>query len=294
MRECGPVDILIEEDDPGDLMDTETGKRGFGREVKIQDAMFGGSIPFAEPSDVVRIYASLITARKQVELKSRELDQKLRFMASQLVKAQEWERERISRDLHDDLGQSLIVLKLQFQAIARTMPSDLPGLRKDMDNGINYIDAILENVRRIAKDLRPSILDDLGLSVALKNLFNNFRRYYDAEVSYKMDDLNDLFSSERNLLIYRIFQEALTNIAKYAQATKVSINIKLREVEAVFTIMDNGKGFDVNRVLAGDTSTGGLGLSFMQERVNMLGGFLEIWSHQGQGTRLSLIVPFNP
>jgi two-component system sensor histidine kinase UhpB len=107
-----------------------------------------------------------------------------------------------------------------------------------------------------------------------------------------MDDLNDLFSSERNLLIYRIFQEALTNIAKYAQATKVSINIKLREVEAVFTIMDNGKGFDVNRVLAGDTSTGGLGLSFMQERVNMLGGFLEIWSHQGQGTRLSLIVPF--
>ena len=233
-----------------------------------------------------------ITKRKRGGENLLESERKLRYLASQLLTAQERERKRISRDLHDDLGQSLMVLKLQLKAIGRKLPSDLSQVRNDLDAGVNTIDAIVENVRRLARDLRPSLLEDLGLSEALKFLLDNFRRNDGIKMSFKMEDIEGLFSPECQLMIYRIFQEALTNIAKYAQATQVSINIKRRKQDTVFIIKDNGKGFDVTRVLAGDSSKRGLGLLAMEERVNMLGGSLEIWSQEGLGTRILLIVPF--
>jgi PAS domain S-box-containing protein len=254
-----------------------------------------GEVTFDASGRPIRLMGTMqdITERKQAEEKLRESQQNLRYLATQLLTAQERERERISRDLHDDLGQSLMVLKLQLKAVEREVPPGLPGVRTELDSGIHYINAIVENVRRLARDLRPAILEDLGLAVALKHLFNDFSQHNDIKMSVEMEDIEDLFSPEGQLIIYRIFQEALTNIGKYAQANQVSINIKRQKQDTVFTIKDNGKGFDVNRVLAGDSSQRGLGLSAMEERVYMLGGSLEIWSQEGRGTRISFTVPIN-
>jgi signal transduction histidine kinase/CheY-like chemotaxis protein len=244
-----------------------------------------------EPQALVTIQD--ITKRKQAEKGLRESEQKLRYLATQLLTAQERERARISRDLHDDLGQSLLTLKLGLQSVGRALPQELSAIREDLVSQIGLIDGITDNVRRLAKDLRPSILEDLGLSVALKHLFNNFQQHNKVELSLEMEDIEEHFSPEGQLLIYRVFQEALTNIARHAFATRVAVSIKWGESGLVFIIQDNGRGFAMNEVLNGEDRARGLGLSAMEERVYMLGGSFTMWSHKGQGTTITFSIPIS-
>jgi signal transduction histidine kinase/CheY-like chemotaxis protein len=232
-----------------------------------------------------------ISKRKQAEKGLQESRRRLRYLATQLLTAQERERARISRDLHDDLGQSLMTLKLGMQTVGRALPQELSAIREGLASEIGLIDEITDNVRRLARDLRPSILEDLGLSVALKHLFNNFQQHNKAELSLEMEDIEEYFSPEGQLLIYRIFQEALTNIARHAFATRVAVSIKRGEMGIVFTIQDNGKGFAIHAISAGEDQARGLGLSAMEERVHMLGGSFTMWSHKGQGTTITFTIP---
>ena len=236
-----------------------------------------------------------ITERKRTEEAIRQSELRLRHLTAQLLTAQEEERHRISLALHDDLGQSLMVLKLQLRGIEKNLPPG-PGAAKSRDEcsvALDYLDTTIKNIRRISQNLRPAILENFGLGSALQSLVNEFCQRQELKCSFELDDLGQAFPTETEIVIYRIFQEMLTNIGKHAQASQVDIVVKKRQDHVHFSINDNGSGFDVKEVLAGTANTGGMGLGSMEERVRMLDGALQLWSEVGKGTRISFDVPLH-
>ncbi|MFZ5448133.1 MAG: PAS domain-containing sensor histidine kinase [Thermodesulfobacteriota bacterium] len=228
---------------------------------------------------------------KKVEKALRESESKLRFLSSQLLKAHEQERRRLSMELHDELGQTLNVLKLQIKYIEKRLRKDQKDLRLDCEYLGLYMDEVIESVRRISRDLSPSILTDLGLTVALEHLINEFTKNYKIKCYVNTFNIDRLFPQESQILIFRIFQESLTNIAKHAAASQVSVDITKQQDNIFFSIADNGKGFDLEQVLALNPAQKGLGLAAMAERIRMLDGDLNIWSQVGSGTKISFSLP---
>ncbi len=217
-------------------------------------------------------------------------EEDLRFLATQLLTAQEQERNRISYELHDDVGQSLTVLKMQLRAAEKHLPEGSKA-KQDLEVARNYLNHTVETVRRISKALSPSILVDLGLIKALKHLFKETCR--EIKCTLHADDVDGLFSPEAQITIYRIFQEILNNIVKHARANHLKLNIKKLEKSVQFWVTDNGEGFDVEEALSGKIKDRGLGLTSMKERVNMLGGSFNIESEEGRGTTITINVPFS-
>ncbi len=226
--------------------------------------------------------------RKRAERDLRDSEHKLRLLTSQLLTAQERERKRISMELHDELGQSLNVLKLQMRAIQRNLGQDPGKSREECEYLLPYVDEIIDNVRRLSRDLSPAILEDLGLMSALKYLFDGFSQHYDLKYSMVPEGLNDLFPGEAQIIIYRIFQELLTNISKHAHAGRVDIAIRREGGQITITVEDDGVGFEVAEALGRKAGDRGLGLAALDERARMLGGSLEIRSKIGEGTKVSL------
>jgi PAS domain S-box-containing protein len=233
-----------------------------------------------------------ITERQEAEEKLRESETNLRYLATQLMTAQERERKRLSRELHDELGQSLLVLKLQMGAMEEKMAQGWEAVQGDCGSMMAYLNQVVEDVRRLSRDLSPTILEDLGLSAALRRLLGEFSKYYVGEVNMdEMDEIDDLFPPEAQINLYRIFQESLTNIGKYAQASRVTFSIKRLADHVAFRMEDNGRGFNLAQVSSADAAGRGLGLAAMEERVRMLGGVLNIQSQEGQGTKISFEAP---
>jgi PAS domain S-box-containing protein len=230
-----------------------------------------------------------ISERKRSEDALRESEKHLRYLSSQLLTSQETERKRIAVELHDGLGQALMVSKMRLRAIERSLPEGEP--EKECEDLLNYLDELIKNVRCLSHDLMPPALEDLGLQAALQYLLDEFAKYTGIRLSTDLDDIQALFSPEKQLIIYRIFQECLNNITKHAHATEVSVAMKREPGGVSFRLEDNGKGFDVQKVPGGDSTKRGLGLAAMDERVRMMGGDLKLWSQPGQGTRLQFTVP---
>jgi PAS domain S-box-containing protein len=227
-----------------------------------------------------------ITERKQAEEALKNSERQLRSLSSQLLTAQETERKRISRELHDELGQSLTVMKLRLNFIEKNLSMLQTDLRQECENGIRYIDQIIENIRRLSRDLSPAILDDFGLSAALRWLINNFAKSYTIKVILNMVDVDSLLPRDSYVVIYRTVQEALTNIGKHSQAKNVSIEIHKNDGDVSFSIEDDGVGFDER-----GPEEMGLGLAAMKGRAQMIGGALEIQTQGGKGTRITLTIP---
>ncbi len=232
-----------------------------------------------------------ITLRRRAEEALRESEQRLRFLTSQLLSAQERERKRISMELHDELGQSLAVLKLQIRAIERALRDDQQDLKAESRELLHYLDGVIDDVRRLSRDLSPAILEDLGLQSALKYLIDGVSKHYTVSHVFGVEDLDQLFPSEAQIMIYRIFQECLTNISKHAGATEVSIAVKEKDGLISLVFEDNGAGFDPSQASARRASGRGLGLAALDERARMLGGTLKIRSQPGSGTRVTCVIP---
>ncbi len=218
----------------------------------------------------------------------RETEKQLRQLSASLLTAQETERRRISRGLHDGLGHSLVLIKLRLGLIGEELGEDQSAAKADCEDLSQFTDQVIDDVRRLARDLRPAALEDLGLSAALRCLVNNYIRNYGANVVSSLVDVDHLFSPDAEIAIYRTVQEALTNVAKHAEAERVSLIAERHEGRISFVVEDDGKGFDVKEAVTKDASGTGFGLATMDERARMLGGSLSVWSEQGKGTRITL------
>lgn len=235
---------------------------------------------------IVEIEERLLAEKALIESENR-----LRHLSSHILMEQEKERRRLALELHDEMGQSLSLLKVRLTTIQRKMRNEETSPIEDFDETRKYLNQIIENVRRLSRDLSPSILEDLGLAAGLERLISDFSKHFNVEVSHDIKDIDNLFSGETHIIIYRIFQEALANIGKHAQATHVSIVVKKQDTMVLFLVKDDGKGFDVKEISARSPAEKGMGLAAMHERARMVGSSLTIWTQKGKGTQITFMIP---
>jgi PAS domain S-box-containing protein len=233
-----------------------------------------------------------VTVRKRTEDLLRDSEELLRRLSSELITAQEIERKRISRELHDDLGQALSLIKLRLGYIEEHLQTNQEPLKQHCADTIHFIDQTIEDVRRLSHDLSPSVLEDLGITLAIRKLIQGVVELHsNIHIDHTIVDIDQVIPKELHINLYRIIQEALTNILKHADARNISIVVKQEDGKVIVLIDDDGKGFDVQQALSVITVEKGLGLASIQERIRMIGGTLDINSQPGKGTRITLRIP---
>jgi signal transduction histidine kinase len=231
--------------------------------------------------------ASLTLARMiRLEMQSQAAEVKLRELSAQLRTAQEVERKHLSRELHDEVGQMLTGLRMELAALARLNWSGDSDVAGRITHAKATVEQTLKLVRNIAMLVRPSMLDDLGLSPAISWQAKEFSRTTGVEVQAVIDPGADSLPESYRTCVYRVVQEALTNCARHASASKIQVTLKSAAEVLYLKIQDNGRGFDV-----GTQRTRGLGLVGMEERVLELGGRIVVKSAPGAGTRIDVELP---
>jgi PAS domain S-box-containing protein len=223
--------------------------------------------------------------------RSKQIEAKLREIPKQIIDAQEAERGRVARDLHDGVNQILGSVKFRLQAtetaalpVAKNVAEDIEQIYHDLEK------AIIE-IKRISHNLRPSILDDLGLLAAVRNMCDDFQKRTKIIVDYTFDQLPERLPAEIELAFFRIIQEALNNIEKHSKATQVTVGITAEEEEIQTSIIDNGKGFSPETLRASNGDRKGLGMDTMKERAAFIGGCTTIHSGPYKGTRIIVRIP---
>ncbi len=230
------------------------------------------------------ISAVTLVHTTRLEKKSQVAESELRQLSGQLRTAQEQERKLLSRELHDQVGQMLTALRLELGSIARTVTDAEGALRLASAKGI--VEQVLRAVRDIAMLLRPSMLDDLGLTPALAWLGRETSRTSGIEVQMDVEDATDSLPEAHRTCLYRIVQEALTNATLHSGARRVQVRLRTGRAWVGGTVTDDGRGFETGQDLPK-----GLGLLGMQERVRELGGSIRIISSLGRGTRIEVRLP---
>ncbi|HMJ07977.1 MAG TPA: PAS domain S-box protein, partial [Pyrinomonadaceae bacterium] len=227
--------------------------------------------------------------RKEIVDRKRIEEERVGLL-QRIVTAQEDERKRIAREIHDHLGQRVTGLRLKIAAVKNLC--DTAPLRNGIER-IEAIGALLDSeISYLAWELRPAALDDLGLEMAIDNYVREWTRHFDTAAEFHSSGLeNRRLAPEIEINFYRITQEALNNVIKHAGASQTSVLLELRKGKIVLIIEDNGKGFDPSGEIKAKRSVGGLGLLGMRERAAIVGGELEIESELGKGTTIYATAP---
>jgi len=222
--------------------------------------------------------------------KIQEQNQLLHKQAKLLVETQEQERVKLARDLHDGVGQSMAALKLQLGMIAQKVKAEHQdtSLNGQVERTVSLATETIEEIRGVLFNLKPALLQEKGLCASIEILLRNLQKSSSIRFKYNLLAAMPTWENAESLNLYRVIQECLTNIFKHSQATEITVNFsKLKSNLYLFQISDNGQGFNVNEVHAG------LGLNSIQERLNMLGGKLQIIAEEGKGTTLMMEVPYD-
>ena len=221
----------------------------------------------------------------------RRMQENMRFYLQQAIRAQEEERKRISRELHDSTIQSLVVLSRQLDTMTsddKKLPADthhrLEKLRQQTSN-------IMDEVRRLSQDLRPAALESLGLLSVLEGLASDVAQYSGVKTRVNLIGTERRLPEEVALVLFRITQEALRNVWRHSEATEAEVTVEFEPKQTRVTVSDNGKGFDLPQAIGDLARDGKLGLAGMQERAQLLGGTLKAQSEPARGTRITVELP---
>jgi len=279
-------------------------------------------------SDLILLALQDVTLQKQMEAELKESESKLQVLNVELMNSQESERHSVSLALHEELAQNLVALKLKLRNIESHLPENQAEAKEDLDQVMKSLDGLVEEARELSGGLRPQVLD-LGLTPALRHLVEHFTQYFQMDAAFEVSDLDTLLASQTQVMIYRVLQEAMVNVVKHAQATRVSLEVGKQDGKLRFQVADNGIGFQVDaaagvefcqriqaspdkawlvggmpfvvtkdgkefqavpEVLGADTGRK-MGLALMEGRIRSLGGNFTISSEKDKGTKITFTVP---
>jgi PAS domain S-box-containing protein len=228
-----------------------------------------------------------ITERKKAEMALGESREQLRNLAAHLQSIREEERASVAREIHDELGQALTALKMDLSWLDKKLPEEQSNLLKKTKSMSQLIDSTIQTVQRLSAELRPGLLDDIGLLAAMEWQAEEFQKRTGIACELSLGSQEIDLDQERSTAIFRIFQETLTNISRHASATKAIVNLAKKGAQLELTIKDNGKG--ITREEISDPKS--LGLIGIQERVHFLGGDIDIKGVRNKGTTVTVSIP---
>jgi len=239
-------------------------------------------------ADGLSIMFQETTERRQSQQELRDTLEQLRALSARLQTAREEERKRVARDLHDQIGQILTAARMDVDWVAKHIAQDQTEVRARLESALNLVRDATQSLCKICTELRPGVLDDLGLGAAIEWQANEFtsRTGIQCKISGPTEDL--ALEADRSTAIFRIFQEALTNVARHAEAKVVRVSLAHRDGRVLLVVHDDGKG-----ILDSDLAApkGSLGLLGMKERAQACGGELQIWGDPGKGTTVAVEIP---
>jgi PAS domain S-box-containing protein len=254
---------------------------------EIRDVLISAELTEIDGETVVIGMIIDITERKRVDTELMRSREQLRLLSARLQQIREEERIRIAREIHDELGGFLTVLKLDLSSLGKEPSTQSPSFRQKLDSMSNTMVAAIGSVRRICSDLRPSVLDHIGLTAAIEWQVQEWQQKTGVRCSTSSTIDDESVDAGRATAAFRVLQEALTNVARHAQATSVRVRVWTEEARLRLEVRDNGRG--IPEATIGESTS--LGLLGMKERVLSFGGTVDVHGASGEGTTVEVSIP---
>ncbi|MBI4285398.1 MAG: GAF domain-containing protein [Chloroflexi bacterium] len=265
------------------------------RTLGIMNIGGNGRRPFTENDfgilDSIAYHIGLAIENSSLYEEARQKEKLRGQLLTAVINAQEKERKRIARELHDEYGQSLTALKVSIESLESLLTPRQTRLKEKLRLTASLVVNALEDLRRLTLDLRPYALDELGLNAAIRAYAQRHLEPLDIKVAFETSGMGQRLGTEVETIVFRIIQEAIHNIIRHAKAHNVTILLAAQEGKVAITVEDDGAGFDVETVFKTKVGTQSLGLLGIQERATLLGGSFTIQSQAGRGTRLYVEIP---
>ncbi|UCE34349.1 MAG: PAS domain S-box protein [Deltaproteobacteria bacterium] len=217
---------------------------------------------------------------------TKKAEEQIRLLTGQVIEIEEKERESLSREIHDNIGQLLFALKMGLSRANKKIPKEFSAIKDQLTELSYLLGKVISEIRQLSHALHPPQIEDLGLIAALEGLCQDFKSYSEITIRYHFDEIQTPLPSIANITIYRLFQEGLNNILKHSHATEARLELTSSENTIQVVIQDNGVGFEVDQFLSPSPNTKTLGLISMRERLALIGGQLRISSTPGKGTTI--------